>query len=236
MTAGGSSTILIVSESHPDPDLNLGFLRQPEIRLLHCASETAALDVVEAAPPDLIIDDLAAGAPSESELCRRLKTHPATCAIPVILVTSARAEVAPAGNDADVVLRKPLVPREFFEVVRRYVSLPARRHLRHPINVRFQFRHGGRLVQAFSRDLSTHGTFLKTDRVLPAGSHLELHFRLPDGTSEVRCGGVVRSVPKLQSAARGMGIEFEGIHDEDLERLERFLERQRPRSFFGLFS
>jgi CheY-like chemotaxis protein len=68
-----------------------------------------ALDAVSACPPDLVLSDIRMPAVSGLELCRRLKTNPATHQIPVLLMTALGEEnrrVALAAG-ADGFLNKP---------------------------------------------------------------------------------------------------------------------------------
>jgi uncharacterized protein (TIGR02266 family) len=130
---------------------------------------------------------------------------------------------------ADVVLGKPLKRRELFDAVRRFIPLPSRRTLRVFINLRFRYTANDRMAQAFSRDLSIRGTFLKTDRTLPLGTRLVLQFCLPGLAEEMRCSGVVRNTCSTTRAADpgGIGIEFEELRDRDRELLAAFIDQQR---------
>jgi hypothetical protein len=116
------------------------------------------------------------------------------------------------------------------------VPLPDRRHLRYAINLRFTFEFDGQFCQAFSRDISLNGAFLKTDRLLPPGTHLQIGFHLPGDGVRICCGGVVRRVAENEAKHKGvsgLGVEFEGIHDEELGVLEQFIRRHlRRQSLF----
>ena len=232
-----SSTVLILSRTAPDPDLNTAFLEQSEIKLMNSDPGLDVLGLVRSEHPDLIIEDVDGSGPRALELCRQLKTDPETSSIPLILVTSEQLEHRLEVAGADTLLRKPLIPNEFYEAVRRYVPLPDRRHLRYVMNVRFTFEFDGQFCQAFSRDISLNGAFLKTDRLLPPGTHLQIGFRLPGEGVRICCGGVVRRVSEHEAKHKGVsgiGVEFEGIHDEELGTLERFLRRHlRCESLFG---
>ena len=135
---------------------------------------------------------------------------------------------------ADRLLAKPLCPQEFFEAVREYVPLPERKHLRHTVNLRFTFEVDSRPFQVFSRNISLNGAYLKTDSFVPNDTSLEVSFHLPGEPEPISCGAVVRRPPDLdeRQGSRGIGVEFREILDEDLGRLEAFLERNGPRSRF----
>jgi CheY-like chemotaxis protein len=173
-------TVLIVSEHQPDPALNSAFLRQADVRLLTSCPGDEALELARRERPGLIIQDIDAPDDDGFEFCRRLQCEAATRSIPLMVVAAREMSEAAQGVRADAVLLKPLARGEFFKAVRRFVSLPRRRHLRYGVNLRFSFRVGDNgWGQAFSRDVSSNGAFLKTDRILPLGARLEVHFRLP---------------------------------------------------------
>ncbi len=90
---------------------------------------------------------------------------------------------------------------------------------------------GGHLLGT-SRDLSNSGIFVETLDELPAGMRLGLSFRLPGPAVPIRAGGriarVVAESDENETAAAGVGIEFERYSDEDRRRLEEFLHLQQP--------
>ena len=231
MVSGDSSTILIVSDKNPDAELNIAFLRQPNIRVLTSPQRVRAVGIARREQPQLIIEDLHEPHEKGIALCRELKTDAHTAQIPLILVADAGVKSAAAAADPDMLLCKPLVPRLFFEAVRKFVPLPSRRHNRQKLNLRFSYPIEGRWVQAFSRDMSTAGAFLKTDRLAPLGAHLQMEFHLPGQSRGIRCGAIVRAAVPANCDIRntGLGIEFEGINDVDLERLDTFLNRHQRR-------
>ena len=134
------------------------------------------------------------------------------------------AEAGQAGPDA--LLDKPLVRREYFDVVRRFVPLPKRRTQRAAVNLRFTYRLEGRKGQAFTRDISQNGAYLKSDRPAVLGARMDVEFNLPGMWDPLKCSANVRSSPQRNThhAPAGFGIEFEGMSDEDADRLEAFIE------------
>jgi uncharacterized protein (TIGR02266 family) len=224
----GSRAVLIVSENPAEPLFDSEFLRQPDIRLLTSFPDEEAYEVARRERPSLIVEDLAPPGHAGLALCRELASHPATRSIPLILVTSDRLWSEAQRTRADVVLAKPLKRRQFFDAVRRFVPLPRRRTPRVTINLRFRYAADDHMTQAFSRDLSVRGTFLKTDRTLPLGTRVVLEFCLPGLVDEMRCSGVVRNTcSTTRFDPGGIGIEFEGLSDGDRELLSAFIEQQR---------
>ena len=232
----GGRTVLIVSEHDAEPALNSAFLRQPEIRLLNSHPNEEGLEMARRERPTLIIEDLASDDHGSLAFCRRLRSDPATRSIPLILVISPELRKEARAAKADALLDKPLVNREFYKAVRRFVPLPKRRNQRAGVNLRFTYRAGDKVGQAFSRDVSRNGAFLKTDRIPPLGTRLDLRFTLPGAWEEISCRALVRITARCESQPSqlsGFGIEFDELRAEDAELLEQFIARhlrRRPRS------
>ena len=224
--------VLIVSESPTASLFDSEFLRQPEIRLFTAYPDDEAIEIAQREHPALIIEDLVSPGRAGLAFCAELADHTSTRSIPLILVVPADMWEQAGNTRADVVLGKPLEHREFFDAVRRFLPMPGRRTQRLNINLRFIFTRDGQVAQAFSRDLSTKGTFLKTDRILPLGTHLDLRFCIPGVQEVLECRGVVRCTSSTQSTGEpgGIGLEFEDLSDHDRELLESFLDQHRQRS------
>ena len=224
--------VLIVSESPTGTLFDSEFLRQPEIRLLTAYPDEQAVEIARREQPKLIIEDLASPGHAGLAFCAELAGDASTRSIPLILVVPADLWEQAGSTGADVLLGKPLEHREFFDAVRRFLPLPGRGTERLCINLRFIFRSGSQVAQAFSRDLSTKGAFLKTDRILPLGTRLDLRFFVPGVQEETHCRGIVRSTSSPQSTGElgGIGLEFEDLSADDRKVLETFLIHHRQRS------
>jgi uncharacterized protein (TIGR02266 family) len=235
MAALHNHNILIHSARPNASDLNTAFLKQPRIQMTTTGSLPDALGDLKANAPDLIIEELHPGDADDDPLCAGLKADARTRGIPVILVVPAEERLRAIKAKPDVLLLKPVVPRELFEAVNRFVPLPTRRVPRYEVNLRFTFEFKGRRMQAFTRNLSLNGAFIKTDQAIPEGSHLRIHFTIPGDFEEIDCGGVVRQLVDMKPSnrtARGIGVEFEGIRDEELARLEAYIGSRGRRSRF----
>lgn len=235
MAVGASHSILIHSEGDRHPGINTAFLRQPNIRMVTCNGEVNLLDAVRRAGPDLVIEVLDPDGGDVDPLCSSLKADALTRTIPVILVAPIERRSQAGLARPDELLVKPLVPRELFEAVNRFVPLPMRRGLRYDVNLRFGIEYDGRSMQVFTRNVSLNGAFIKTDREIPVGTHLRLRFSLPGQMKEIRCGAIARQSVGDNPAprhTRGVGVEFEGISDDDLERLETYINSHARRSRF----
>jgi putative two-component system response regulator len=86
--AGPLGAILVVDDLEPNARLLERLLTRAghRVRLAHDGRE--ALDLVSRDPPDLVIMDVMMPTLDGFETCRRLKSDPATCLVPVVLVTA----------------------------------------------------------------------------------------------------------------------------------------------------
>ena len=85
------------------------------------ASGDAALEAVKASPPDLVLLDLNLPVVDGTDVCRRLRAHPATATLPVIMLTARTAEadrVSGLDLGADDYITKPFSLRELAARVR----------------------------------------------------------------------------------------------------------------------
>jgi CheY-like chemotaxis protein len=220
-------TVLIVSEDPSTTACDGSFLEQPDIRLL-TSYPGEALDIVRRERPCLIIEDLASADGAGMRFCLELRSDRHTRSIPLILLAASAARDRAGAAGADALLDKPLAPRELYRAVRRFLPLPRRRVERLVTNLRFTFCLDGQRFQAFSRDISERGTFLKSDCRPALGARVDLRFRLPGSGSEIRCAGLVRSTcdGDPHGRAGGLGIEFVELEQADREHLAAFIERQ----------
>jgi putative two-component system response regulator len=91
-----------------------------DVAVDEAASAFEAEERVRAALPDVIVLDMLMPGIDGLELCRRLKTDPATEGIGVVLLTGADLEESAASEaGADALVTKPFSPLELFSVVER---------------------------------------------------------------------------------------------------------------------
>jgi CheY-like chemotaxis protein len=233
MTAGAPAakpaTVLLVQDVAAFRDLETTFLRRHELRV-QVVESPAAVRRRRAGDgrPDLVVVDLVASGETV-ELCASVKADADLAGVPVIAVLPRTARAAGEAAGADAIVYKPVVQREFLDAIRRFVPLAERRSRRTPAALRFTWTtEGGVTGQSISRDLSTSGAFLESDRVPPVGCPLDLAFRLPGDEREIACGAHVRNVP--QHGALGFGVEFDGLEPEDLSRVQAFVDALHRRS------
>lgn len=122
----GVTTLLVVDD---EPEINKLVARIFEkrgYRVLSAGDGSEALQLVSADRPDLILLDLNLPKLDGWEVCRRLKSDPATAKIPIIMLTAAHASVDDAqigiGLGADEYVAKPFVKAVLMHNVERLLG------------------------------------------------------------------------------------------------------------------
>ena len=85
-----SATVLVVDDSEETRQVFTELLQQEGYVVRAAADGAAALAVIDREPPDVVLTDVTMPHLDGFELCRRLKSDPATRLIPVVLVTGLR--------------------------------------------------------------------------------------------------------------------------------------------------
>lgn len=116
MTNAAAGPLVLVAEDDPDiRDLMTRALRRAGYEIQAADDGTEALRLAQERPPALAVLDVTMPGMDGYELTRRLRAHPPTEAIPVILVTArARPEDERRGYEAgaSAYVSKPFSPRE----------------------------------------------------------------------------------------------------------------------------
>jgi len=76
---------------------------------------------------------------------------------------------------------------------------------------------------AWSTTLSETGMFLRTDLSFPLYSLMHLSFSIPGDGQVFECDGVIVR-QEVDHEPRGLGVMFQNLKGESIERLESFLE------------
>ena len=114
-------TILVVDDEPPILELVRYTLEDEQIRVLEAVDGVQALEVAQAARPDLILLDVQMPRLDGLEVCRRLRADTALGGTRIVMLTAAgqdaeRARGLAAG--ADEYLTKPFSPLALFTLVR----------------------------------------------------------------------------------------------------------------------
>ena len=218
--------ILLVDEVRRFLDLLKNYLKRATCRVLTARTGAEALALCRKERPGLVFLD--AGLPGADGLaiCRALKDDPLLRAIPVVLLAPAERQDECHAAGCDAVVAKPVTQEAFLEQVRRFVDLLERQEHRIPVSVRTELQVGTATYTAFTKDLSPHGTFLKSPRPFPSGTRLRLTLQLPGGRPPLVLGAEVRRVIGSSAGSHllpGVGVRFDDVPAEARAVLEDFI-------------
>jgi DNA-binding response OmpR family regulator len=114
-------SVLVVEDERDIRDLILLHLGREGFRCRTAATGTEALQAVRSARPDLVVLDLMLPELGGLEVCRRLRSDPASAALPIIMLTAKADEVDRVVGlemGADDYVVKPFSPKELVARVR----------------------------------------------------------------------------------------------------------------------
>jgi DNA-binding response OmpR family regulator len=114
-------TILVVDDEPPILELVRYTLEDEQIRVLEAADGVQALEVAQAARPDLILLDVQMPRLDGLEVCRRLRADTALGGTRIVMLTAAGQDadrVRGLAAGADEYLTKPFSPLALFTLVR----------------------------------------------------------------------------------------------------------------------
>ncbi|MBI4735565.1 MAG: response regulator [candidate division NC10 bacterium] len=125
--AGRPARILIADDDPSTRELLTGLVQDLGYEALAVPDAEAALAAVAVRPPDLVLSDVTMPGLSGFDLCRRLKSDPATRLIPVVLITGIGEEHKIAGIEAgaDDFLGKPFSQAELRARIRALLRMKA---------------------------------------------------------------------------------------------------------------
>ncbi|MBZ5637866.1 MAG: PilZ domain-containing protein [Acidobacteriia bacterium] len=218
--------ILLLDGDDLGLDFEKTFLERPEIRFVEAPRGEELLAALRRERPDLLVVGIHASNPESLRICREVKSDRALDGIPVLLLSTPTLRREAESSGADALVFKPLVQREFLEVVRGLLAVRERRSARYPVRVRIAFVHEREEIETFSQDLSETGAFLRSTRLPPPGARIPLRLRLPGDENEIACDGVVRGPRgpgRGAGGSVGFGVEFDHMIPSDRFRLSRFV-------------
>ena len=161
-----AARILVVDDQRTNAEMVAGLLRNLGYDVQIALDGAAALERVLVAPPDLVVSDINMPLMNGYELCRRLRTDPATALLPVILITSTEAHterIKGIEAGADDFLMKPVNWPELFGRVKRLLRVKALQDEIKSLNATLeervrdqvsQLQRLGRLKRFFSRQVA----------------------------------------------------------------------------------
>ena len=102
-----------------------------------------------------------------------------------------------------------------------------RKYIRATLNLLIKYETMEEFYSDYTSNLSLGGMFIKTDRPLPVGTELRVHFMLPEGDGSVTAEGVVmhNTLDDEDADIEGMGIEFNRLNDDARKLIESAVEK-----------
>jgi CheY-like chemotaxis protein len=82
------ATILVVDDNEQNLELLQAYLEDVHCRTIPARDGIAALEIIKKSIPDLVLLDVMMPKTSGFEVCRRIRSNPATASLPVIMVTA----------------------------------------------------------------------------------------------------------------------------------------------------
>lgn len=114
-------TILIVEDTLSELELMSHYLRESGYNVINALGGKEALNKVIESKPDVIVTDVVMPGMSGFELCRRLKTNPATEKIPIVICSSKNQEIDRLWGmkqGADAYLTKPFTREQIIRAIK----------------------------------------------------------------------------------------------------------------------
>lgn len=82
------STIVVVDDNEQNLELLVAYLEDLQCKTIPVKDGVTALEAIKKHSPDLVLLDVMMPKMSGFEVCRRIKSNPATASLPVIMVTA----------------------------------------------------------------------------------------------------------------------------------------------------
>lgn len=209
--------ILLVDQSRFFLEIQKGFLKNTDARIVCACSSREALETLRRQRADLVYLALELTGEDGAHCCQEIKKDPALGQIPVVMLYDAGA---PAEKErclkagCDGVLSRPLERRSYLDEGRKFLFRVERREPRVPCQALVVFRHSGESSYGICHDLSPGGIFVASSRRVQIGDRVQLSLVLPAGPDQVLevLGRVAWLNPgpiqQSENLPHGFGVEF----------------------------
>ena len=163
--------------------------------------------------------------PDGLELARQMRTSGSNRRTPIIMISDdQRPAAVSAGFDAGAsfFLYKPVDKERLQRLVRAtqaFIEIGLRRTRRVPLKSKVSIKFRGQEIEGETINLSLEGMLIRTPRMLPIGSSVDVSLRLSHATEPVVAAGSVVRLHGLEQ----MGIHLGRLTLEESQRLQEHL-------------
>jgi CheY-like chemotaxis protein len=221
--------VLLVDDVRLFLKLEETFFRRTGCEIHTAQSGTEAMDIAREQQPDLILLDFIMPDMMGDEVVRKLKSHPETRTIPVMIVsTSADSKDVDrcfqAG--ADDYVTKPINPQEVLAKAANLLNIPHRLHYRLPVTMKVMGAAGNLSFISFSRNISLGGMLVESRDPVVCESVVMLELPILPGNQNLSLrGSVIRAD---EDASRGivlLGIKFDALTEDQVSAIGEFIHK-----------
>lgn len=210
------------------------FQRKAAFEVLTAGNAKEALEIVQAAQPDLVFMDLYMPEMDGDECCRLIKASAIGENIPVVMVTSAGKEddkerCLDAG--CDEIITKPINRSHFLSVAKKYLEVHERKEPRYAVHVKVAYgQQQDQVLTDYTVNINAGGLFLTSSESMPVGTELFVEINLSGDAQVVRCQAQVAWVnaadkPLKRDLPVGLGLEFVDISIDDAKMIEEYIKQ-----------
>ena len=230
-TLNDPGRILLVDHSRGALLFQETILRRRDAVILMALAGSEGLQKARDEQPQLVLFGYDLFDMTAPEFCREMRAGETTRGISLLLLADRshpeQADLCIAAGANDVIY-KPLQRRELDGKVERLTAIPVRRQLRTITKIEVSLEKNGRFILGRSVNISANGMLIEVDRVLPGDGVLRLHFFLPADPKPLQVEAEVLRAEFTGTMAK-YGMRFVNVHDEEKERIERYVNRLRAR-------
>lgn len=229
--------ILLVDQSRFFLEIQKGFLKNTDARIVCAGSSRDALDSLRRQRADLVYLALELTGEDGAYCCREIKKDPALRQIPVVMLYDAGA---PAEKNrclqagCDGVLSRPLERRSYLDEGRKFLFRIERREPRVPCQALVVFRCQGESSYGTCQDLSPGGIFVASSHRVQVGDRVQLSLVLPGGSDQIlEANGRIAwlnpgPIQQSEDLPPGFGVEFLEFAAGGSTLLTSYLQRTAP--------
>jgi len=196
-----------------------------------------ALDIARKEKPDAILLDLYLPGMNGDEVCREIRSDPAICHMPVIMVTTesdgdGRRRCMYSG--CDDFLTKPVRADILNKAVQKHLDVRERVHPRTGVLLPCILDSGEYLIKTTIHTISAGGAFVEIETPpLPDSAH-RLTFSLPEEQENITVKALARwNRLMFRDRPVGSGLEFVDLGERNYERLNHWVQGMLDNPVFG---